>query len=88
MQECKNAHHLTTRNDNDLPENCHFIQSHLLEVFIEKSVKYGVGADRGDANDVEEHEESHHVLRCVKHVRCLSHQAEQAGMEEVKVEAG
>ena len=64
------------------------IQSHLFEVFIEKSVKDGVGADRGDANDVEEHEESHHVLRCVKHIRCLSHQAEQAGMEEVKVEAG
>ena len=64
------------------------IQSHLFEVFIEKSVKDGVGADRGDTNDVEEHEEGHHVLRCVEQVRCLGDQAEQAGMEQVWVQAG
>ena len=60
------------------------IQSYLFEVFIEKSIEDGVGADRGDANNVEEHEESHHVLRCVKQIRRLGDQAEQAGKEQVE----
>ena len=60
------------------------IQSDLFEVFIEKSIEDGVGADRGDSNNVEEHEEGHHVLRCVEQIRRLGDQAEQAGKEQVE----
>ena len=60
------------------------IKSDLFEVFIEKSIEDGVGADRGDSNNVEEHEESHHVLRCVEQIRRLGDQAEQAGKEQVE----
>ena len=62
------------------------IKTNLLVVVIEEAIEDGVGADRGDADEVEEHEEGHHVLRCVEQVRCLSYQAEQAGMEKVWVQ--
>ena len=61
---------------------------HLFEILIENSVQDGVGAGRGNADNVEEKEESHHVLGGVEPVRYLGDQAEQAGMEEFKVEAG
>ena len=54
------------------------IQSYLFEVFIEKSIEDGVGADRGDADEVEDHEEGHHVLRVIKQVRHFCYQTEKA----------
>ena len=58
-----------------------FIRTDPLEVVVEESIEDGVGANRGDADEVEDHEEGHHVLSRVEHVRRLSHQTEQAAEE-------
>ena len=50
----------------------------LLEVVIEEAIEDGVGADGGDADEVEEHEEGHHVLGVIKQVRHFCYQAEKA----------
>ena len=50
----------------------------LLEVVIEEAIEDGVGADGGDADEVEEHEEGHHVLLIIKEVRNFCHKAEKA----------
>ena len=55
-----------------------FIRTDPLEVVVEEPIEDGVGANRGDANEVEEHEEGHHVLGVVEQVRHLCHEAEQA----------
>ena len=55
-----------------------FIRTDPLEVVVEESIEDGVGANRGDADEVEDHEEGHHVLGVVEQVRHLCHQAEQA----------
>ena len=55
-----------------------FIRTDPLEVVVEEPIEDGVGADRGDADEVEDHEEGHHVLGVVEQVRHLCHQAEQA----------
>ena len=57
---------------------CEFIRTDPLEVVVEESIEDGVGADGGDADEVEDHEEGHHVLGVVEQVRHLCHQAEQA----------
>ena len=54
------------------------IRTDPLEVVVEETIEDGVGADGGDANEVEDHEEGHHVLGVVEQVRHLCHQAEQA----------
>ena len=55
-----------------------FEQLDLLEVVIQEAVEDGVGADRGDADEVEDHEEGHHVLRVIKQVRHFCYQTEKA----------
>ena len=55
-----------------------FIRTDPLEVVVEESIEDGVGADGGHADEVEDHEEGHHVLGVVEQVRHLRHEAEQA----------
>ena len=56
-----------------------FIWTDPLEVVVEEPIEDGVGANRGDPDEVEEHKEGHHSLGVVEQDRHLCHQAEQAG---------
>ena len=50
----------------------------LLKVVIEEAIEYWVGAGGGDADEMEEQVEGHHVIRVLEHVHCFGHQTEQA----------
>ena len=43
-----------------------FIRTDPLEVVVEEPIEDGVRADGGDADEVEDHEEGHHVLGVVE----------------------
>ena len=50
----------------------------LLKVVIEEAIEYWVGACGGDADEMEEQVNGHHVIRVLKHVHQFSHETEQA----------
>ena len=59
-----------------------FIRTDPLEVVVEEPIEDGVRADGGDTDEVEEHEEGHHVIGVIKQVRHFCYQAEKAAKYE------
>ena len=48
----------------------------LLKVVIKEAIEYWVGAGGGDADEMEEQVEGHHVICVLEHIHRFGHQTE------------